>query len=85
MNPTTFYSCPKCGELVSVDTSVVLTSYPPQYSYCCPHCKHTGYVFCSDVIMQSEDVYTLCGDVTYYSKDQKIIAESFCYNLKILV
>ena len=85
MNPTTFYSCPKCGELVSVDTSIVLTSYSPQYSYYRPHCKHTGYVFYSDVAMQSKDVYTLCGDVTYYPKDWRIIAESFCYSLKILV
>lgn len=51
MNSTTFYRCPKCGTLAPVDTSIVLTSCPPQYSYYCPHCKQTGYVFCSDVMM----------------------------------
>ena len=69
MNPSVLYRCPKCGKLVSVDTSVVLTSYPPQYSYCCPYCKYTGYVFCSDVTMQSKDIYTLCDGVTYHPKD----------------
>lgn len=23
--------CPNCGEIVQVDTSMILTSYPPQY------------------------------------------------------
>ena len=69
MDSKTFYRCPKCGTLAPVDTSILLTSCPPQYSYYYPHCKQTGYVFCSDVAMQFKDVYTLCGDVTYYPKD----------------
>ena len=69
MDPIAFYPRPKYGKLVSVDTSVVLTSCPPQYSYCYPNCKHTGYVFYSDVTMQSKDAYILCDGVTYYPKD----------------
>lgn len=65
MNLKTFCHCQKCGNLVPVDTSIVLTSCPPQYSYYCPHCKQVGYIFCSDVAMQ----YTLCNGATYYPED----------------
>lgn len=27
--------CPECGKHVYLDTTVVLTSYPPQYKYWC--------------------------------------------------
>jgi len=27
--------CPKCGKKIYFDTTVVLTSYPPQYKYWC--------------------------------------------------
>lgn len=30
--------CKKCGKLANVDDTVVLTSYPPQFNYSCPHC-----------------------------------------------
>lgn len=37
--------CPKCGEPIYVNTSVVLTTYPPKYKYQCNKCKWTeaGY------------------------------------------
>ncbi len=35
-----YRKCPKCGEYMLLDTSVVLTSYPPQYPYKCEHCGH---------------------------------------------
>ena len=37
--------CPNCGEFIYKNMSLVLTSYPPQYSYKCPKCKwqQTGY------------------------------------------
>lgn len=34
----TTIKCPKCGELIYKDVSVVLTSYPPQYRYVCVKC-----------------------------------------------
>ena len=33
--------CPVCGELMYVDTGVVLTSNPPQHKFICKICKHT--------------------------------------------
>ena len=69
MDSKTFYRCPKCGTLAPVDTSISLASCPPQYSYYCPYCKQTGYVFCSDVIAASNGVYTLCDGATYYPED----------------
>ena len=45
-----YCKCKKCGcEKAEVDTSVVLTSYPTQYSYKCPECGEFGYIFCSEV------------------------------------
>lgn len=45
-----YCKCKKCGcEKAEVDTSVVLTSYPPQYSYKCPECGEFGYIFCDEV------------------------------------
>lgn len=40
--------CENCGNKAVVDTSVVLTTYPPQYSYSCPTCGHKGYLVCYD-------------------------------------
>lgn len=34
----TTIKCPKCGEFIYKDVSVVLTSYPPQYRYVCTKC-----------------------------------------------
>lgn len=45
-----YCKCKKCGfEKALVDTSVILTTYPPQYSYKCPECGEFGYVFCDEV------------------------------------
>ena len=33
--------CPVCGFQMVKDTSVVLTTYPPQYRWFCPHCGHS--------------------------------------------
>ena len=43
------FPCPKCGKAAEADVSVVLTSYPSQYSYYCPYCGSHGSVLCSDV------------------------------------
>ena len=40
--------CPKCGGEANVDIRTMLTSCPPKYSYKCPHCGETGYIFCKD-------------------------------------
>lgn len=34
----TTIKCPKCGEFIYRDVSVVLASYPPQYKYICIKC-----------------------------------------------
>ncbi len=31
-------TCPKCGEDIEVDTSKILTSYPPNFRYTCKKC-----------------------------------------------
>lgn len=82
INPIASYRCHKCGTLVPVDTSVVLTYCPPQYSYCCPNCEYTSYVFCSDVTIQSKDVCTLCDGATYPPKDQRILQDLFAITSK---
>jgi hypothetical protein len=39
-------ACPKCGkELLDSNSSVCLTSWPPQYSTHCPACGYTGTRF----------------------------------------
>ena len=37
--------CPNCGEFIYKNMSLVLTCYPPQYTYKCPNCKwsQTGF------------------------------------------
>jgi predicted RNA-binding Zn-ribbon protein involved in translation (DUF1610 family) len=37
-------ACPQCGEELLVDTSMSLTSDPPQHRSKCPKCGHTGYL-----------------------------------------
>ena len=50
MKPTAFCKCGSCGKMAEVDTSMVLTSYPPQYNYYCKHCGTHGYTWCDDVV-----------------------------------
>lgn len=42
--------CPSCGEIVQVDTSMILTSNPPQYKWECPKCGRTGTTSSKDII-----------------------------------
>lgn len=42
--------CPNCGEIVQVDASKILTSYPPQYKWKCLKCGRTGIVNSKDAI-----------------------------------
>jgi len=35
--------CPKCGKPLYRDQSIVLTTYPPQFSYVCLSCNWVGY------------------------------------------
>lgn len=42
--------CPNCGEIVQVDTSIILTSNPPQYKWECPKCGRTGTTSSKDII-----------------------------------
>lgn len=47
--------CPNCGEIVQVDTSMILTSNPPQYKWECPKCGRTGTVGSKDDIITFEN------------------------------
>lgn len=42
-----YCTCERCGETADVDTFAVLTSYPPQYNYHCPHCGYHGFTLCN--------------------------------------
>lgn len=42
--------CPNCGEIVQVDTSMILTINPPQYKWECPKCGRTGTTSSKDII-----------------------------------
>lgn len=53
--PTAFCKCGKCGKMAEVDTTIVLTSYPPQYNYYCKHCGTHGYTFCDNVVRSESD------------------------------
>lgn len=46
--------CPDCGEIVKVNTDIVLTSYPPQYHWVCPKCGKTGYTKCDSVALENQ-------------------------------
>lgn len=39
--------CDKCGGELKVNTSIVLTSYPPMYETYCENCGF-GYIYCSE-------------------------------------
>lgn len=49
-----YCKCKKCGQVAEVDTSIVLTSNPPQYNYHCSHCGEHGYVSCSEVFYDTK-------------------------------
>ena len=56
MAPKAFCRCGKCGKMAEVDTSRVLTSYPPQYNYYCKHCGTHGYTYCDNVVHREDGV-----------------------------
>lgn len=43
-----YYKCEVCGNTMSLDTSMVLTSCPPKYECWCDNCNHVDYIDCSD-------------------------------------
>lgn len=49
-----YCKCKKCGQVAEVDTSIVLTSNPPKYTYHCPHCGEHGYIYCSEVFYDTK-------------------------------
>ena len=59
-------TCEHCGKKASVDTSMVLTSYPPQYNYHCPHCGHNSSITFDKVVYETiTDAYTYHNGETY--------------------
>ena len=49
MNQTGSVDCPNCYRPIAIDTSVQLTSHPPQYPFRCGLCGYNKPVPCSDV------------------------------------
>ena len=49
-----YCKCSRCRKQANVDTSICLTSYPPQYNYHCPHCENHGYVDCDEVFYDTK-------------------------------
>lgn len=46
----TYHKCEYCGyEKAEVNTSMILTVYPPKYSYECPKCGKVGYILTTEV------------------------------------
>lgn len=39
--------CKKCGGKMTIDRSVVYTTYPPKYKAVCENCGEIEYPFCS--------------------------------------
>ena len=48
--PTEPIRCPKCGAIVKVDLSKILTSNPPCYEWTCPNCGEKGNTKQGDII-----------------------------------
>ena len=48
--PTEPIRCPKCGAIVKVDLSKILTSNPPCYEWTCPNCGKKGNTKHGDII-----------------------------------
>lgn len=48
--PTEPIRCPKCGAIVNVNTSMILTSNPPCYEWTCPKCGEKGCTKQGDII-----------------------------------
>lgn len=49
MNQTSSVDCPQCHNSIAIDTSIQLTSLPPQYPFRCGICGYNKPVLCSDV------------------------------------
>jgi uncharacterized Zn finger protein len=66
--------CKYCGSEAIADTSIVLTSYPPQYNVDCPKCGRV-YMFCNEVnsvedndFLTNEEIERVLKLVKEYSK-----------------
>ena len=67
--------CPKCGGIALVDTSMVLTSLPPQYRCVCTSCGHVFSMKCSEARMGGKFTYP-----NTYPKPQTAIGYTNDYN-----
>lgn len=62
--PTEPIRCPKCGTIVKVDLSKILTSNPPCYEWTCPNCGEKGNTKHGDIITFENQI----GRETYQTK-----------------
>lgn len=70
-----YCKCPKCGSECEVDTSMILTSYPPKYQAFCKNCNEVFYIFCSDVYGKASinpENNTLKKDADYHNDIHRI-------------
>ena len=89
-----YCKCPKCGSECEVDTSMILTSYPPKYQAFCKNCNEVVYIFCSDVYGKASinpENNTIKKDVDYHNDIHRIadalekLAKYFTEDTKIEV
>lgn len=74
-----YCKCDKCGKEVKVDTSIVLTSNPPQYKYNCQNCGNVSYIQTAAVyggatsraISNAENSLNAWSNSTIYNKPEK--------------
>ena len=91
----TSFPCPNCDKMAEVNTGIVLTSDPPQYSYYCPYCGSHGSISCSYVdqyqfnkkvwdVIEDADTHRahciICGEETLFT--DKISDPYICENCK---
>lgn len=60
--------CPKCGGELEVNTTMVLTTYPPQYSCKCRECGEITNYFCREINW----TYDTIGDTPTYPVQRDI-------------
>lgn len=75
-----YCKCPVCGSDCEVDTSMILTSYPPQYQAFCKNCNRVIYTLCSNtygkISINPEDNTIIKKDVVDYHNDIRRIADA---------
>lgn len=71
-----YCKCPVCGSDCEVDTSMILTSNPPQYQAFCKNCNRVIYTLCSNtygkISINQEDGTIIKKDADYHNDIHRI-------------